>query len=215
MSGRLWRFCTLRMQLRSAGAAGKTKSNDGSNHIKMPNQPIFLTYRAMVAILLASSVLFSGAQSAPPQQPRPGQAAAPAQPVAAATRPAPAWQGSRLRGLSPRAEMYYEGAWGVGELHVKVAESGQLIRFDYRVLDPAKAAVLNDKKMEPELFDAQAGVKLSVPQMEKVGKLRQQSTPIAGMNYWMAFSNPTLAVRRGHRVDVVIGSFHATNLEVE
>ena len=111
--------------------------------------------------------------------------------------------------------MYYEGVWGVGELRVKAAESGQLIRFDYRVLDPAKAVALNDKKAEPELFDAQARVKLVVPQMEKVGKLRQSSSPKAGMTYWMAFSNPTLAVKRGHRVDVVIGSFRATNLIVE
>ena len=111
--------------------------------------------------------------------------------------------------------MYYEGVWGVGELRVKTAESGELIRFNYRVLDPAKAAALNDKKVEPELLDAQARVKLSVPQMEKVGKLRQESTPKAGMTYWMAFSNPTLAVKRGHRVDVVIGSFRAANLVVE
>ena len=111
--------------------------------------------------------------------------------------------------------MYYEGAWGVGEFHVKTAESGELIRFDYRVLEPGKAAALNNKKLEPELYDAQAGVKLSVPEMEKVGKLRQQSTPKAGMTYWMAFSNPTRAVKRGHRVDVVIGSFRATNLIVE
>ena len=111
--------------------------------------------------------------------------------------------------------MYYEGVWGVGELHVKVAESGSLIRFNYRVLDPVKAAALNNKKAEPELFDTQAGVKLVVPQLEKVGKLRQESTPKAGMTYWMAFSNPTLAVKRGHRVDVVIGSFRATNLVVE
>lgn len=111
--------------------------------------------------------------------------------------------------------MYYEGVWGVGELRVKVAESGEMIRFNYRVLDPGKAASLNDKKFEPELYDVQAGVKLSVPQMEKVGKLRQQSTPKAGMTYWMAFSNPTLAVKRGHRVDVVIGTFRANGLVVE
>ena len=134
---------------------------------------------------------------------------------AAARRPAPVWRGSQANSLSPRAERYYEGVWGVGELRVKVAESGEIIRFNYRVLDPDKAVALNDKKAEPELFDAQAGVKLVVPQMEKVGKLRQSSTPKAGMTYWMAFSNPTLAVKRGHRVDVVIGSFRANNLVVE
>jgi hypothetical protein len=111
--------------------------------------------------------------------------------------------------------MYYESMWGVESLRVKLAESGELVRFDYRVLDPEKSAALNDKKAEPELYDAEAGVKLVVPQMEKVGKLRQSSTPKAGMTYWMAFSNPTRAVKRGHRVDVVIGSFRANNLVVE
>jgi hypothetical protein len=111
--------------------------------------------------------------------------------------------------------MYYESAWGVDELRVKAAESGELIRFNYRVVDPAKAAAINDKKSEPQLIDSQAGVKLSVPQLEKVGKLRQSSTPKQGMVYWMAFSNPTLAVKRGHHVDIVIGSFHANGLVVE
>lgn len=111
--------------------------------------------------------------------------------------------------------MYYETVWGVGELRVKSAESGELIRFDYRVLDPQKAAALNDKKFEPELIDSEAGVKLSVPEMEKVGKLRQSSAPKPGMTYWMAFANPTYAVKRGHKVDLVIGSFHANGLMVE
>ena len=148
---------------------------------------------------------------APAQSATPAQTAAHAQPSA----PAPAWRGSQLERLSRRAETYYEGVWGVGELRVKVAESGELIRFNYRVVDPSKAAVLNDKKVEPELLDPRAGVKLSVPQMEKVGKLRQASTPHAGMTYWMAFSNPTLAVKRGDRVDIVIGQFHANGLIVE
>ena len=134
---------------------------------------------------------------------------------APAAKPAPVWRGSQSKGLSRRAEMYYAGAWGVDELRVKAAESGELIRFNYRVVDPDKAVALNDKKEEPELYDAEAGVKLSVPQMEKVGKLRQESTPKAGMTYWMAFSNPTRAVKRGDRVDVVIGNFHAQGLMVE
>jgi hypothetical protein len=164
----------------------------------------------------AQATAADGRQSpAPAQSATPAQAVAPAQPSAPAGHPAPVWQGSTVNRLSPRAEMYYEGVWGVGELRVKVAEAGQVIRFNYQVLDPQKAAVLNDKKVEPGLFDAQAGVRLVVPQMEKVGQLRQSSTPKAGMTYWMAFSNPTLAVKRGHRVDVVIGSFRASNLVVE
>jgi hypothetical protein len=159
--------------------------------------------------------VFFGAQSVAPQSATPTQAVASARPNAAAVRPAPVWQGSQLSRLSHRAELYYEGVWGVSELRVKVAESGELIRFNYRVLDPVKAAALNDKKVKPELDDVQAGVKLSVPQMEKIGDLRQSSTPKEGMTYWMAFGNPTLVVKRGHRVDVVIGSFRANNLVVE
>jgi hypothetical protein len=170
---------------------------------------------ALASSGLAQAAGAAGSQSAAAQSAAPTQGAAPAQPSAPARQPAPVWQGTQVNRLSRRAEMYYEGVWGVGELHVKVAESGSLIRFNYRVLDPEKAAALNDKKAEPMLFDAQAGVKLAVPQMEKVGKLRQSSTPKAGMTYWMAFSNPTQAVRRGHRVDVVIGSFRADNLIVE
>ena len=162
-----------------------------------------------------ATVAQGGQSSAPSPSAAPAQAAPPAQPGTPAVRPAPVWQGRQLNRLSRRAEMYYQGVWGVEELHVKAAESGQLIRFDYRVLDPGKATPLNDKKFEPELVDVQAGVKLVVPELEKVGKLRQQSSPKAGMTYWMAFSNPTLAVKRGHRVDVVIGSFRANNLVVE
>ena len=63
--------------------------------------------------------------------------------------------------------MYYEAVWGVSELHVKVAESGSLIRFNYRVLDPQKAVALNDKKAEPVLFDAQAGSSLWSPRWKR------------------------------------------------
>ncbi len=112
-------------------------------------------------------------------------------------------------------ELYYRGLWGIDSLKVKYTESGEMIRFTYRVVDPDKAATLNDKKAEPALYDPQAGVKLEVPQMEKVGKLRQSSTPIAGKSYWMAFSNSGRRVRPGHRVNVSIGNFHAMNLVVE
>ncbi len=111
--------------------------------------------------------------------------------------------------------MYYRGLWGIDSLKVKYTESGEMIRFTYRVVDPDRAAPLNDKKAEPALYDPQAGVKLAVPQMEKIGKLRQSSTPIAGQSYWMAFSNSGRRVRPGHHVNVSIGNFHAMNLVVE
>ena len=94
-------------------------------------------------------------------------------------------------------------------------ESGELVRFSWRVLDPGKAAALSNKKTEPLLLDSQAGVKLVVPMMEKVGQLRQSSTPEANKSYWMAFSNPGRKVKRGDFVSVVVGEFHAIGLMIE
>jgi hypothetical protein len=104
--------------------------------------------------------------------------------------------------------------WGVESFSLKAVESGEIIRFSYRVLDADKAKILNDKKNEPSLIDPQAGVRLVVPTLEKVGQLRQSTLPEAGKVYWMAFSNKGRYVKPGHRVNIVIGSFHADGLIV-
>src|SRR5215469_341035 len=114
-----------------------------------------------------------------------------------------------------RAGTYYEMIWGVDSLTLKWAESGEVIRFSYRVLDPAKAKALNDKKAEPALIDPKAGVKLVVPSLEKVGQLRQTGTPEVGKSYSMAFSNKGRLVKKGDHVDVVIGKFRAQGLVVD
>ena len=137
------------------------------------------------------------------------QSPAPANPVPAPRRT------SLANHVPVQAHMYYQGVWGVDSLTVKYTESGEIIRFSYRVVDPQRAVPLNDKNAEPSLIDPQAGVKLVVPQMAKVGKLRQTSTPIAGKSYWMAFSNSGRRVRPGDRVIVEIGHFRAEGLVVE
>ena len=117
--------------------------------------------------------------------------------------------------LAAKALRYYSLVWGVDSLTVKSVESGEIIRFTYRVIDADKAKSLNDKRNEPSLIDPGAGVKLAVPSLEKIGKLRQSSTPLAGKVYWMAFSNRGGHVKPGHHVDVVIGQFHAAGLVVQ
>ena len=114
-----------------------------------------------------------------------------------------------------RAQEYYGVVWGLDSLSVKAVESGALIRFSYRVLDPAKAKVLNDKKVEAFLDSPRERVRLSIPSLEKVGQLRQASTQESGKAYWMAFSNPRRTVKPGDHVNVVIGNFHAEGLLVE
>ena len=120
----------------------------------------------------------------------------------------------RPRQLTTRAKDHYELLWGIDSLQVKAVESGQMIRFSYLVLDPVKAAQLNDKKATPALIDSQARVKLDVPTMEKVGQLRQSSAPEAGKTYWMVFSNKGAVVKPGDRVSIAIGKFQADGLLV-
>jgi hypothetical protein len=62
-------------------------------------------------------------------------------------------------------------------------ESGELLRFSWRVLDADKAKPLSDKKIEPILIAPYAHVKLVIPSLEKVGQLRQTSTPEEGRSY--------------------------------
>jgi hypothetical protein len=117
--------------------------------------------------------------------------------------------------ISYRARDYYRLVWGVDLLSAKLGESGQIVRFSYRILDPQKAKVLNEKKFNPVLIDEAAHVKLIVPSLEKVGELRQSGTPEEGRIYWMAFSNRGGPVKRGDRVSIVIDKFRADGLTVE
>jgi hypothetical protein len=164
--------------------------------------------RAPLAAVIASLVV---APSALGQE-----AKSTAAPAANAAQPAaahpPHYQPDRFAG---RAGEYYRLIWGVDTLVVKWTESGEVIRFSYRVLDPAKAAPLNDKRAEPQLNDPKAGVQLVVPSMEKIGQLRQSGEPEAGKSYWMAFSNKGRLVKRGDHVNVVIGKFRADGLVVD
>jgi hypothetical protein len=160
----------------------------------------------LTLLALGSAASTAAVSQAGAQPSQTGQAAAPAN--AAPVRYLP----DRMAG---RAGAYYKGVWGIDSLSIKWAESGELVRFSWRVLDPAKAALLNDKRLEPSLIDPQAGVSLVVPTMEKVGQMRQGVTPEAGKSYWMAFSNKGRRVKRGDRVNVVIGGFHAEYLVVE
>jgi hypothetical protein len=138
-----------------------------------------------------------------------------AQSAAPAGKPGAPQTHYRPNRFAGRAGAYYRLVWGVDSLAVKWAESGELVKFTYQVLDADKAKPLNDKKAEPSLIDAQAGVKLVVPSLEKVGQLRQTATPEAGKSYWMAFSNKGRLVKRGDRVSVVIGQFRADGLVVD
>jgi hypothetical protein len=171
----------------------------------MPKKPVT---PAGVLVLAALFVVNNAALSQSQPAPKP---TTPAQQPAGSVSHSP----YRPNRVSKRAGEYYSLVWGVDSLAVKWTESGEVIRFTYRVLDPEKAKVLNDKKNQPVLVDPQAGVKLVVPSLEKVGQLRQSSDPEAGKSYWMAFSNKGRPVKKGDHVTVEIGTFKAEGLVVD
>ena len=178
----------------------------------------------------AADTAHTPAQQATPPHTPPQPAKAPASKAAAASAQSAKSTASRSSAVAKgkahptryapdrfagRAGKFYELTWGVDSLNVKLVESGELVRFSYRVLDPVKARSLNDKQSEASLIDPKAGVWLAVPTMEKVGQLRQTASPEAGRSYWMTFSNKGGHVVRGDRVDVVIGTFKANFIAVD
>lgn len=130
---------------------------------------------------------------------------------------------SNMRGVSPyspsrdskRSKEYYLSAWGVDHMVAQRTASGNLIRFRYRVVDPARAKVLGDSHATPFMFGQRSKALLHIPVMEKVGQLRQTGQQEAGKDYWMVFSNKGDLVKVGDQVNVIIGTFHADGLQVE
>jgi hypothetical protein len=160
----------------------------------------FRSAAMLLAVVFASGMIVS---PLPAQTPTP-----PAKPAQSTERPR--YYSERM---PSRVAAYYEGSWGIDSFSLKAVESGELIRFTYRVADPEKARAINNKGTEAFLDSGR--VRLTIPSLEKVGQLRQSSTPIAGTSYWMAFSNPGRQVRKGDRVNIVIGQFRADGLVVE
>ena len=164
----------------------------------------------LLAGVLASSMAVPAFAQTAQGQVKTGEAQAgtPSPPPSKAVPPAPAVA------RSDRGMKFYKRLYGIDNLAVRVTASGALLRFSYRVVDANKAQVVNDKNLTPYLIDERTGAKLVVPMMEKVGLLRQTSTPQNGQEYWMAFSNKGL-IKRGDHVDIVIGNFHVEGLVAE
>ncbi len=173
-----------------------------------------LSFNAALAGILAVLAAFGQATQ---QGANPGNSGAEQAPPLAASSAAAPTSGARSRFVSSqksrRAENFYKSVWGIDELGVREAASGSLLRFSYRVLDANKAQILNDNKATPYLVDEKTGAVLQVPDMPKVGKLRQTANPENGREYWIAFSNKGV-VKPGSRVDVVVGNFRAIGLAV-
>ncbi|MBI5599766.1 MAG: hypothetical protein HY890_08550 [Deltaproteobacteria bacterium] len=107
---------------------------------------------------------------------------------------------------------------GVKVEGLRLVAAGYMVDFRYRVLDPEKAAPLQDKRERAYLIDEATGRAFVVPRPAKVGELRQavfNSPPVVGKTYSIIFANPGRAMKKGATASIVIGGFRAEGLIIE
>jgi hypothetical protein len=109
-----------------------------------------------------------------------------------------------------------EDRWGIEIMDIRTTAGGYMLHFRYKIIDPEKAASLVSLQVKPYVIDLATNTKLSVPQLPKVGSLRQRSRDAkVNRTYFVMFSNPGQLIKAGGKVTVVIGDFIAENLAVE
>jgi subtilisin family serine protease len=166
--------------------------------------------RALLAAVLSSVAFALPALAADVDMQNPKAA-----PAAKTSAPAKKVSPYRPVSVPNKARDYYMAVWGVDNLLVQQTASGNLIRFSYRIVDPALAKPLAAKEATSYLFGQRSRAMLQIPVMDKIGQLRQTGTAKAGQEFWMVFSNKGNLIKPGDRVNVKIGSFHADGLLVK
>ena len=136
--------------------------------------------------------------------------------VALAADPAPPPQKAEAAVPAAKPAEDLAKKWGIQVSGLFLSAGGNMVDFRYRVLDPAKAAVLTKPENKPELLNQTSGAKLVVPDTPTVGQLRQRTQqPVAGKMYFMLFANTRHHVKSGDKVTITAGDFKAEDLVVE
>lgn len=98
---------------------------------------------------------------------------------------------------------------GVDLMMLRLDASEFLIDLRYRVKDATKAQPLLEQKVRPVLVNEATGDRFYIPQVPKVGSLRQSATAkqpaIAGRTYFMLFANPDRRLKAGEKVTLYAG----------
>jgi hypothetical protein len=162
---------------------------------------------ALLAVLLSGQV--ASASAADVQLTRSSLKGSPTK--GARVKPKP----ETLASWQARHGLFFRRNWGVEIVGIRRVSSGLMLRFNYRVLDPARAVALNDKKARAYLIDEATQTALSVPAMENVGELRQVAPYQPNRIYFIIFGNPGGLVKHNSRVTLVVGNLRAEGLVVE
>ncbi|MFZ2650959.1 MAG: hypothetical protein WA210_12735 [Burkholderiaceae bacterium] len=110
-----------------------------------------------------------------------------------------------------------EETFGIRVESLNLSAAGSMLDFRYRVLDPAKAAPLLNRKLKPYLLDEARSAKLGVPVTPVLGSIRQTSRNNVihtDRSYFIMFGNPGKAVQSGDKVSLLLGELKITDLTV-
>jgi hypothetical protein len=114
-----------------------------------------------------------------------------------------------------REGVRFQRNWGVDITGVRPSANGLFLALRYRVVDPEKARILNDKRSKAYVIDEATGNVLGVPIMENLGELRQKDIPQFNRSYFIMFGNPGKLVKSGSKISLVIGEFRADGMIVD
>lgn len=107
-------------------------------------------------------------------------------------------------------------AGGIRVERITYAVGGMKLDLRYRVTDLLKAQKIFTSNTPVVLVDQITGTKLGVPNMPKVGKLRQVPNQNEKWRlYWMMFDNPGALVKKGGKVTLLIGDVKIKDIIVE
>ena len=108
---------------------------------------------------------------------------------------------------------------GVELVGVRLSASDFLIDLRYRVKDIAKAQSLLERKLQPVLVNEATGDRYYIPQVPKIGSLRQSATAKQPAQldrvYFMLFANPDRKLRTGEKVTLYAGDSVVKGLVVQ
>lgn len=108
---------------------------------------------------------------------------------------------------------------GVELVGVRLSASDFFIDLRYRVKDIAKAQSLLERKLQPVLVNEATGDRYYIPQVPKIGSLRQSATAKQPAQldrvYFMLFANPDRKLRSGEKVTLYAGDSVVKGLLVQ
>jgi hypothetical protein len=105
---------------------------------------------------------------------------------------------------------------GIRVERIHPSAGGQMLDVRYRVTDKEKAKAALHRQARLYLVDQATGTRLDVPNMPKIGKLRQLPEGAeSDRMYWMFFGNPGGLVKPGSRVTMVINEVRLENIVVQ